>query len=73
MEFEQENGWLNFQGSLLLGPEHQIALIYPIEQEDGDYYRHVCLIKEDGKPKPLTTGYYEVTKLLKWDFKNNEM
>lgn len=72
MEFEQENGWLNFHGSMLLGPEHQVALIYPIEQENGDFYKHVCLFK-DGVPNALTGGYYEVTKLLKWDFKNNEM
>lgn len=73
MEFEQENGWLNFHGSMLIGPEHQIALIYPTEQEDGDYYRHVCLINDDGVPTPLTSGYYEVTKLLKWDVVEDEM
>lgn len=73
MEFEQENGWLDFHGSLLLGPKDQVAIIYPTEQENGDFYRHVCLILEDGVLKPLTKGYYDVTQLIKWDFENNEM
>lgn len=73
MEFEQENGWLDFHDSLLLSPEHQVVLIYPTEQDNGDLYRHVCLINEDGIPQPLTTGEFDVTQLIKWDFKTDYM
>jgi len=72
MEFRQKNGWLNFHQSLIINPQHQIALIYPIEQDDGDMYRHVCVIS-NGKVMPITTGKFEVDKLIKWDFELNYM
>ncbi|XP_016661848.1 venom dipeptidyl peptidase 4 isoform X1 [Acyrthosiphon pisum] len=70
MEFRQKNGWLNFQQSLVINPQYQIALIYPTEQDDGDMYRHVCVISS-GKIMPITTGKFEVDKLIKWDFELN--
>ncbi|XP_060847595.1 venom dipeptidyl peptidase 4-like [Rhopalosiphum padi] len=70
MEFRQENGWLNFRQSFFINPVNQIALIYPIEQDDGDMYRHVCVISS-GKVMPITTGKFEVDKLIKWDFELN--
>jgi len=72
MEFRQENGWLNFRQSFFINPVNQIALIYPIEQDDGDMYRHVCVISS-GKVMPITTGKFEVDKLIKWDFELNYM
>lgn len=72
MEFRQENGWLNFQQSLVINPQYQIALIYPTEQDDDDMYRHVCVISS-GKIMPITTGKFEVVKLIKWDFELNYM
>lgn len=72
MEFKQENGWLNFQQSIVINSEYQIALIYPTEQDDGDMYRHVCVISS-GKIIPITIGKFEVDKLIKWDFELNYM
>ncbi|KAE9529069.1 hypothetical protein AGLY_012023 [Aphis glycines] len=70
MQFEQKNGWLNFRQSLIVNSVDQIALIYPLEQDDGDMYRHVCVIS-NGKIMPITTGKFEVDKLIKWDFELN--
>ncbi|XP_025191243.1 venom dipeptidyl peptidase 4-like isoform X2 [Melanaphis sacchari] len=70
MEFQQENGWLNFRQSIIINPVNLIALIYPIEQDDGDMYKHVCVIS-NGKIMPITTGKFEVDKLIKWDFELN--
>lgn len=72
IEFRQENGWLNFRRSLLINPKYQIALIYPIEQDDGDSYRHVCVIS-NGEIQPITTGKFEVDQIIKWDFEFNYM
>ena len=72
MEFRQENGWLNFQQSLVVNPEYQIALLYPILQDNGDMYRHVCIISS-GKIIPITTGKFEVDELIRWDFELNYM
>lgn len=73
IEFRQENGWLDFRGSPMIGPENQIALIYPTEQDDGDSYGHVCVLQTNGKLRAMTDGKFEVTKLIKWDFKSNYM
>lgn len=70
MEFQQKNGWLNFRQSFLINPENQIALLYPTEQDDGDMYRHVCVISS-GKIMPITIGKFEVDQLIKWDFELN--
>ncbi|XP_050530532.1 venom dipeptidyl peptidase 4-like isoform X2 [Daktulosphaira vitifoliae] len=70
-KFKQDGGWLTFDESLLIGPEHQIALIYSTTQDDGDKYRHICIVNHDGSLKPLTSGKFTVVKLLKWDLKSN--
>jgi len=56
----------------VINPQYQIALIYPTEQDDDDMYRHVCVISS-GKIMPITTGKFEVVKLIKWDFELNYM
>lgn len=68
MEFNQENGWLNFRKSFFVNQEHSVTLIYPVEQENEDSYGHACIINTKGELLPITSGYYEVTKLIKWDF-----
>lgn len=71
MEFSQENGWLQFYKSLLVHPDHYVALIYRTKQDDGDTYGHLCVIQPDGEMKPITSGKFEVTRLIKWDFETN--
>lgn len=73
MEFRQENGWLDFRRSLMIGPENRIALIFLVEQDNGDSYGHVCVLQTDGKIRAITNGKFEVTKLMKWDFESNQM
>lgn len=73
MEFGQENGWLDFHGPVLVDPENRVAVIYATEQDNGDTYGHVCLIQGDDEPAPLTSGKFEVTRLVKWDFGTDEM
>lgn len=71
MEFNQENGWLDFRKSILINREHWVALVKPVEQEDGDSYGHACIIKTNGELRPITNGHYEVIKLIRWDFEAN--
>lgn len=73
MEFGQENGWLEFHRSLCIGPGHRVALIYRTEQNDRDTYGHVCVIERDGERRPITSGKFEVTRLVKWDLETNYM
>lgn len=73
MEFFQENGYLDFNQSFLINPNHQVALIYPIEQDDGDSFKHISVSQSKGQLRSITNGKYEVTELIKWDFDLNYM
>ncbi|XP_050439500.1 venom dipeptidyl peptidase 4-like [Adelges cooleyi] len=70
-EFREPNGWLRLEESTLIGPEHQVAVINPTTQADGDNYHHVCVIDQDGKMWPLTSGQFAVVELIKWDAASN--
>lgn len=71
--FRQPGGWLDFTQIPLIGPENRLAIIYPVKQSDGDYFRHIVIVELDGKLIPLTSGKFEVIELLKWDKSSNYM
>lgn len=73
MEFDQENGWLDFRQKILINPQQMVALIHHTKQDDDDFYGHVCVIQNNGKLLPVTGGKFEVTKLIKWDDESNFM
>lgn len=73
MEFHQEDGWLDFRQTILINPQQRVALIHHTKQDDNDFYGHVCVIQNNGELLPVTSGKFEVTKLIKWDYESNFM
>lgn len=71
--FRQPGGWLDFTQLPLVGADHRLAIIYPMKQPNGDYFKHVVIVETDGKLTPVTKGNFEIVELLKWDVPSNYM
>ncbi|XP_050438092.1 venom dipeptidyl peptidase 4 isoform X2 [Adelges cooleyi] len=70
-KFAQINGWLDFSQIPLVGKNNTLAIIYPEKQINGEFYKHVTLVKPGGQLSPLTSGLFVVSELLKWDIKSD--
>ncbi|XP_050526616.1 venom dipeptidyl peptidase 4-like isoform X2 [Daktulosphaira vitifoliae] len=67
----QNQGWLDFTQTPLVGINNSLAIIHPVKQANGEFYRHVNLVQPDGTLKALTSGSFEVIELLKWNLESN--
>ena len=72
---ESKTGWVDFFAAPFKNRDGtRIALVLPQPQNDGDEYRHLCIIStssSSNKPEAITRGKYVVTAILHWDTKND--
>lgn len=73
IKFAQPGGWLDFTQIPLVGNENHLAIINPVKQSNGDYFRHVVVVESNGTLTPVTSGNFEVLELLKWDVESDYM
>ncbi|XP_025425520.1 venom dipeptidyl peptidase 4-like isoform X2 [Sipha flava] len=69
--FSQRGGWLDFTQIPLVDDKNRLAIIYPVQQFDGDMFKHIVIVESDSHLVPLTSGKFEVIELLKWDIQSN--